>query len=92
MTGTQPNGFRYGAEARHRGSRCALIALYADNSQLRTIDQDNPPSNPRVLQGKQAVGEHDFFWPIKRLGAGQHRPACARPSYRATGAACFSCF
>jgi hypothetical protein len=33
----------------------ALIALYADDALLRTIDQDNPPSKPRVLQGKQAI-------------------------------------
>ena len=33
----------------------ALIALYAEDALLRTIDQDNPPSKPRVLQGKQAI-------------------------------------
>jgi SnoaL-like domain len=33
----------------------ALIALYADDAQLRTIDHDNPPSKPRILHGKQAI-------------------------------------
>ena len=36
----------------------ALIALYADDAMLRTIDQDNPPSKPRVLQGKQAIASY----------------------------------
>jgi ketosteroid isomerase-like protein len=36
----------------------ALTALYADDALLRTIDQDNPPSKPRVLQGKQAIASY----------------------------------
>jgi len=36
----------------------ALIALYAEDALLRTIDQDNPPSKPRVLQGKPAIASY----------------------------------
>ncbi len=36
----------------------ALIALYTDDAQLCTIDQDNPPSKPRVLRGKQAIASY----------------------------------
>lgn len=36
----------------------ALTALYADDALMSTIDQDNPPSKPRVLQGKQAIASY----------------------------------
>jgi ketosteroid isomerase-like protein len=36
----------------------ALTALYADDALLQSIDQDNPPSRPRVLEGKQAIAAY----------------------------------
>jgi ketosteroid isomerase-like protein len=36
----------------------ALAAFYADDAQLRIIDQDNPPSKPRELKGKQAIASY----------------------------------
>jgi ketosteroid isomerase-like protein len=33
----------------------ALLALYADEVELIQIDRDNPPSAPRVRQGKDVV-------------------------------------
>ncbi len=35
-----------------------LAAFYADDAQLRIIDQDNPPSKPRELKGKQAIASY----------------------------------
>jgi ketosteroid isomerase-like protein len=36
----------------------ALAAFYADDAELRIIDQDNPPSKPRELKGKQAIASY----------------------------------
>ena len=36
----------------------ALAAFYADDALLRIIDQDNPPSKPRELKGKQAIASY----------------------------------
>jgi hypothetical protein len=35
-----------------------LGTFYADHALLRIIDQDNPPSSPRELKGKQAIGNY----------------------------------
>ena len=32
--------------------------MYADDAVLQVIDQDNPPSNPRSLQGKSAIASY----------------------------------
>jgi hypothetical protein len=36
-----------------------LGSLYADDAVLRIIDRNNPPSRPRVITGKSAIGT---FW------------------------------
>jgi ketosteroid isomerase-like protein len=33
-----------------------LAALYADDAVMRIIDRDNPPSRPRELRGREAIG------------------------------------
>ena len=33
-----------------------LVSLYADNAVMRIIDRDNPPSRPRELRGRAAIG------------------------------------
>jgi len=33
-----------------------LISLYADDAVMRIIDRDNPPSRPRELKGRAAIG------------------------------------
>jgi hypothetical protein len=33
-----------------------LISLYADDATMRIIDRDNPPSRPRELKGRVAIG------------------------------------
>lgn len=36
----------------------ALAAMYADNAVMLVIDQDNPPSYPRRLEGKAAISSY----------------------------------
>lgn len=43
----------------------ALAGLYADDAILQVIDRDNPPSNPRNLEGRAAI-------------AAYHADVCAR--------------
>ncbi len=33
-----------------------LLSLYADDAVMRIIDRDNPPSRPRELKGRTAIG------------------------------------
>src|SRR5215217_7900038 len=56
----------------------ALLALYADEVELIQIDRDNPPSAPRVRQGK-GMFEHCAAAGVKATVenpvAGEHRAA-----------------
>jgi ketosteroid isomerase-like protein len=36
-----------------------LASFYADDAVLRVIDRNNPPSKPREVKGKSAIGT---FW------------------------------
>ena len=36
----------------------ALAGLYADDAIVQVIDRDNPPSNPRNLEGKSAIASY----------------------------------
>ncbi|MCX5495022.1 nuclear transport factor 2 family protein [Kaistia dalseonensis] len=39
------------------GNNAALwTGMYADDAEVRVIDQDHPPSKPLVLKGKKAIG------------------------------------
>ena len=35
-----------------------LAGFYAEDAEMRVIDRLNPPSRPRVLQGRAAIAEH----------------------------------
>jgi ketosteroid isomerase-like protein len=35
----------------------ALVALYADDAELRTVNKSSPPSSPQVLRGKEEISE-----------------------------------
>ena len=35
----------------------ALVALYADEAELRTVDKNSTPSSPQVLRGKEEISE-----------------------------------
>ncbi|PWI14695.1 hypothetical protein DI272_11385 [Streptomyces sp. Act143] len=34
-----------------------LLTLYADDAELRIVDRNTQPSNPRVLHGRSEIGE-----------------------------------
>ncbi|AZP22046.1 nuclear transport factor 2 family protein [Streptomyces aquilus] len=34
-----------------------LLSLYADDAELRIVDRNTQPSNPRVLHGRNEIGE-----------------------------------
>ena len=60
----------------------ALLALYADGVELIQIDRENPPSSPRVRQGKEVfrgMFEHCAAVGVKakveNAIAGEHRAA-----------------
>src|SRR3954454_3524050 len=36
----------------------ALTALFAENAELVEVDRNNPPTRPRTLRGRTAIGEH----------------------------------
>ena len=35
----------------------ALLALYADDAELRTVNRNSTPSSPQVLRGKEEISE-----------------------------------
>ena len=35
----------------------ALVALYADEAELRTVNRNSTPSSPQVLRGKEEISE-----------------------------------
>lgn len=37
----------------------ALVSCYQDQAEIRIIDQDHPPSSPRVIRGREAIT--DFY-------------------------------
>lgn len=41
------------------GRDAALLAgLYAEDAVMRIVDRDHPPSRPRVLEGRTAIGAY----------------------------------
>lgn len=36
----------------------AMLSLYADSAEVTEVDKNNPPDAPRVIRGKEAIGEH----------------------------------
>lgn len=34
-----------------------LLSLYADDAELRVVDRNTQPSSPRVLHGREEIGE-----------------------------------
>jgi len=36
----------------------SLVGFYADNAVIRIIDQDNPPSRPNELKGREAIAAY----------------------------------
>jgi ketosteroid isomerase-like protein len=53
-----------------------LLGLYAEDAELRVVDRDNQPSQPKIIRGRQAIGEYfadvcgrDMSHRIERLAA-----------------------
>ena len=40
------------------GDADAQLSLYADDAVVRMVDRTNPPSSPRELHGREAIGEY----------------------------------
>jgi ketosteroid isomerase-like protein len=36
----------------------ALLALYADDASIELVDAEHPPSQPRRIEGREAIGAH----------------------------------
>lgn len=53
-----PNAIDRAALKRAMESNDAAVwkAFYADDAEMRVIDQDHPPSRPLVLKGSKAIG------------------------------------
>jgi hypothetical protein len=49
-------------DALEHTDEATLIDLYADNAELKVVDQTRPPSSPLLLTGKPAIAElfHDI--------------------------------
>ena len=54
-----------------------LLALYAEDAELRVVDRGNQPSNPKIIRGRDAIGAYfadvcgrDMTHTIERLVAG----------------------
>ena len=49
------DALRHGIEDRDPD---AMLSLYADGAEVIEVDKTNPPNDPRVFRGKEAIGEH----------------------------------
>jgi ketosteroid isomerase-like protein len=59
MTEQMAPGFDFEAMRRaiEESDYDALLALYADNAELRTVNKNSTPSSPQMLQGKEEISE-----------------------------------
>ena len=68
-----------------------LLGLYAENAELRVVDRNDQPSNPKVIRGREAIGEYfadvcgrDMTHTIERLVVSENNAAfvqaCRYPS------------
>ncbi|MER5209781.1 nuclear transport factor 2 family protein [Streptomyces sp. NPDC002838] len=39
------------------GQAATLLSLYADDAELRVVDRNTQPSHPKVLHGRDQIGE-----------------------------------
>jgi ketosteroid isomerase-like protein len=78
MTSTSQS---FDAEALRRGieerDAATLLALYAEEAELRVVDSQDQPSHPKIIRGRAAIGEYfadvcgrDMTHTIERLVVG----------------------
>jgi ketosteroid isomerase-like protein len=52
----------FDTEALRRGieerDASTMLALYAPDAEMTVVDRNTPPSHPRVLRGRTAIGEY----------------------------------
>jgi hypothetical protein len=76
----------FDAEALRRGieerDAATLLGLYAEDAELRVVDQSDQPSRPKVIRGRAAIGEYfadvcgrDMTHKIERLVVGDDNAA-----------------
>ena len=95
MTTSQLTSQSFDAEALRRGieerDTATLLGLYAQDAELQVVDHGNQPSNPKILRGRDAIGEYfadvcgrDMTHTIERLVVGPDGAAfvqaCRYPS------------
>jgi SnoaL-like protein len=67
-----------------------LTSLYADDAESVTVDANNPPSSPKVLRGKDKIGdlwndvmsrdmEHDVQYVVEGSDSVAYQVACRYP-------------
>jgi hypothetical protein len=59
MTEQMASGFDFEAMRRaiEEGDYDALVALYAEAAELRTVNKNCTPSSPQILRGKEEISE-----------------------------------
>src|ERR1700730_13405185 len=68
-----------------------LLALYAEDAELHVVDRNDQPSHPKIIRGRQAIGEYladvcgrDMTHTIERLVVSESNAAfvqaCRYPS------------
>jgi ketosteroid isomerase-like protein len=78
MTST---GQSFDAEALRRGieerDAATLLGLYAEDALLEVVDRQDQPSNPKIIRGREAIGEYfadvcgrDMTHSVERLVVG----------------------
>jgi len=76
----------FDSEALRRGieerDAATLLGLYARDAELQVADRDNQPSNPKIIRGRDAIGEYfadvcgrDMTHKIERLVVGENSAA-----------------
>jgi ketosteroid isomerase-like protein len=85
----------FDAEALRRGieerDAAMLLGLYAQDAELQVVDRTDQPSKPKIIRGRQAIGEYfadvcgrDMTHTVERLVVGDDGAAfvqaCQYPS------------
>jgi hypothetical protein len=85
----------FDAEALRRGieerDAMTLLGLYAQDAELHVVDRNDQPSNPKIICGREAIGEYfadvcgrDMTHTIERLVVSENNAAfvqdCRYPS------------
>ena len=84
----ETEALRRGVEERDAAT---LLGLYAEDAELHVVDRNDQPSHPKILRGREAIGEYladlygrDMTHKIERLVVSENNAAfvqdCRYPS------------